>query len=210
MCEPTAEAEYSAQFAYNGAWHRGVVGPSSAQLMSNLWHAREFVPAQNFAITNYKCTNWNGFMFNECTATFISRQGRESRQITDWRFGLGPRDPVQLLQWRDDLSSVTTDVSLQTLWNRLLVAVTLVLFGVFLAITLIVKAFKAEGAPIGAPSGEPALQPMGRSTFGKRHARRESVSTLNVSRAALIAATSIFFMSIIASNARRASGSPSV
>ena len=147
---------------------------SVPRLMSDLWHAREFVPAQNFTITNYKCTNWNGFMFNECTATFVSRQGRESRQITDWRFGRAPGGPVQLLQLRDDASSVTTDVSLQTLWNRLLVAVTLVLFGVFLAITLIVKAFRAEDAPIsapnGEPSGEPALQPMGSATFGKRHA----------------------------------------
>jgi hypothetical protein len=151
---------------------------SVPRLMSDLWHTREFVPAQNFTITDYKCTNWNGFMFNECTATFVSQQGRESRQITDWRFGRAPRDPVQLLQWRDDASSVTTDVSLQTLWNRLLVAVTLVLFGVFLAITLIVKVFKAEdasidepsGEPSREPSGEPALQSMGRSTFGKRHA----------------------------------------
>ena len=143
---------------------------SVPRLMSDLWHTREFVPAQNFTITNYKCTNWNGFMFNECTATFVSRHRGESREITDWRFGRAPRDPVQLLQWRDDASSVTTDVSLQTVWNRLLVAVTLVLLGVFLAITLIVKAFKAEDAPIGAPSGEPELQPTGRSTFGKRHA----------------------------------------
>jgi len=147
---------------------------SVPRLMSDLWHAREFVPAQNFTITNYKCTNWNGFMFNECTATFVSRQGGESRQITDWRFGRAPGGPVQLLQLRDDASSVTTDVSLQTLWNRLLVAVTLVLFGVFLAISLIVKTFRAEDAPIGAssgePSGEPALQPMGRATFGKRQA----------------------------------------
>ena len=143
---------------------------SVPRLTSDLWHAREFVPAQNFAITDYKCTNWNVFMFNECTATFVARQGRESRQITDWRFGRAPRDPVQLLQWRDDASSVTTDVSLQTLWNRLLVAVTLVLFGALLALTLIVKAFKAEDAPIGAPSREPERQPIGLSTFGKRRA----------------------------------------
>jgi hypothetical protein len=143
---------------------------SVPRLMDDLWHTREFVPAQNFTITNYKCTNWNGFMFNECTVTFVSRENGESRQFTDWRFGRAPRDPVQLMQWRDDASSVTTDVSLQTLWNRLLVAMTLLLFGLFLALTLIVKAFKAEDAPIGAPSGEPVLQPMGRSTFGKRHA----------------------------------------
>jgi hypothetical protein len=109
-------------------------------------------------------------MLNECTATFVSRQSGESRQITDWRLGWAPRDPVHLLQWRDDASSITTDVSLRTVWNRLLVAATLVLFGVLLAITLIVKALKAEDAPVGAPSGEPALQSTGRSTFGKRHA----------------------------------------
>jgi hypothetical protein len=144
---------------------------SVPRLTSDLWHSREFVPAQNFTITDYKCTNWNGFMFNECTATFVSRQGRESRQITDWRFGRAPRDPVHLVQWRDDASAVTTDVSLQTVWNRLSVAVTLVLLSVFLAMTLIVKAFKAEeDAPVGAPGREPAPQPMARSTFGKRHA----------------------------------------
>src|SRR5882757_2205947 len=109
---------------------------SVPRLMSDLWHAGDFIPAQNFTITDYKCTNWNGFMFNECTATFVSREGRESRQITDWWFGRAPGGPVQLLQWCDDASSVTTDVSLETLWNRLLVVVTLVLFGVFLAISL--------------------------------------------------------------------------
>jgi hypothetical protein len=109
---------------------------------------------------------------------FVSRQTRESREITDWRFGRAPRDPVRLLQRRDDASSVTTDVSLQTVWNRLIMVVALALFGVLLAIGLIAQAFKAEDAPIGAPSEEPAaqptgrstFQPTGRSTFGKRHA----------------------------------------
>src|ERR1700676_5222201 len=127
---------------------------SVPRLMSDLWHAREFTPAQNFKITNYKCTNWNWFVFNECTATFVSRQNRESRQITDWQFGRAPGDPVQLLQWRDDASSVTTDVSLRTLWNRLSVALTLVVFGVLFSIALVVKVFKTGAAPIGGPSGE--------------------------------------------------------
>jgi hypothetical protein len=143
---------------------------SVPRLMSDLRHARKLTPAQNFTITNYQCTNVNWFMFNKCTATFVSRQSRESRQITDWRFGRAPRDPVQLLQWRDDASSVTTDVSLRTVWNRLLVALTLVLFGVLLTIALVVKALETGDAPIGGPSGEPALQPTRRSTFGKRHA----------------------------------------
>ena len=138
---------------------------SVPRLVSDLRHTHEFVPAYNFKITNYKCTNWNGFMFNECTVTFVSRQGGESRQITDWRLGWAPSDPVQLLQWRDDASSVTTDVSLRTLWNRLLLALTLVLLVVVPGITLIVRASKAEDAPAGAPGGDTA-----RSTFGKRHA----------------------------------------
>src|SRR5260221_8892644 len=109
---------------------------SVPRLMSDLWHSREFVLAQNFTITNYQCTNWNGFMFNECTATFVSQQGRESRQITDWRFGRAPRDPVQLLQRPDDASSVTTHLSLRTLLNRLLVGLKLVVFCAVLAIPL--------------------------------------------------------------------------
>jgi preprotein translocase subunit SecG len=74
------------------------------------------------------------------------------------------------VQWRDDASAVTTDVSLQTVWNRLLVALTLVLTGAFFAMTLTVKAFKADDAPVGTPGREPAPQPVARSTFGKRHA----------------------------------------
>jgi len=138
--------------------------------VSDVWHGRDFVPAQGYKITNYECTTWNLFMFNDCTVTFVSLQSGESRQITDWRFGRAPRDRAQLLQRRDDVSSVTTDVSLRTLWNRVLVALTLVGFGAFLAIGLIANAFKVEDRPIGAPSEEPAPQPTGRSTFGKRHA----------------------------------------
>ena len=147
---------------------------SVPRLMSDVWHARDFVPAQSYAITKYECTNWNLFMFNDCAVTFVSLQSGESRQITDWRFGRAPRDPVQLLQRRDDVSSVTTDVSLRTLWNRVLAALGLVGCGAFLAIGLIAKAIKVEDAPVGAsnnaPNSEPALEPMGRTTFGKRQA----------------------------------------
>jgi hypothetical protein len=65
---------------------------------------------------------------------------------------------------------VTTDVSLQTVWNRVLLALLLVGFGAVLALGLIANAFKVEAAPVGAPRSEPALKPMGRSTFGKRQA----------------------------------------
>jgi hypothetical protein len=141
---------------------------SVPRLVSDVWHAREFIPAQNFLITDYKCTNWNGFMFNECTTTFLSLQSGESRQFTDWRFGRAPHDPVRLLQWRDDASSVTTSVSLDTWWNRLLLALGLILFGLFMMLSLAAKATRTNEAPTGAPSEEPALQPTDRSTFGKR------------------------------------------
>ena len=140
------------------------------RLANDVWHARDFVPAQGYTVTSYKCTNWNVFMWNDCTVTFVSQQTRESRQIMDWRFGRAPHDPIQLLQRRDDAFSVTTDVSLRTLWNRLLVALMFVLLGAFLAITLAVRAFKTDDAPIGEPNEEPAVQPTDRSTFGKRHA----------------------------------------
>jgi hypothetical protein len=146
---------------------------SVPRLLSDVWHARDFVPAQSYAITKYECTNWNVFMFNDCTVTFVSLQSGESRQITDWRFGRAPRGPVHLLQRRGDVSSVSTDVSLGTLWNRVLVALTLVGLGAVLAIAFITNAFKgedAEDASVGAPSSEPAPEPIGRSTFGKRRA----------------------------------------
>ena len=152
---------------------------SVPRLMSDIWHARDYVPAQSYAITDYKCTNWNFFMFNDCTVNFISLQSGESRQIMDFRFGRAPSDPVQLLQRRHDASSVTTDVSLRTVWNRVLVVFFLAGFGVVLAIGLIAHAFKGEDEPVGAPgalegedapvgarSSEPALAPMGRATFG--------------------------------------------
>ena len=56
------------------------------------------------------------------------------------------------------------------MWNRVLLALTLVVGGAFFAIAVIANALKVEGVPVGAPSGEPALQPAGRSTFGKRQA----------------------------------------
>jgi hypothetical protein len=155
---------------------------SAPRLMSDAWHAGDFVPAPGYAITKYECTNWNVIMFNDCVVTFVSLQSGASNQFTDWRFGPAPRDPVRLLQRRDDASSVTTDVSLRTLWNRALLALTLVGFGIAFAIAPIARAAKGEDAvedaPVGAPgsepafapSSQPALKPTGRSTFGKRQA----------------------------------------
>jgi hypothetical protein len=90
--------------------------------------------------------------------------------LTDWRFGRAPTEWAQLMQRRDDASAVTTDVSLRTAWNRLMVALTFAGFAAFLVIAFIRKEFKDEEVPSGAPSEEPAAAARGRSSFGKRHA----------------------------------------
>src|ERR1700742_824104 len=83
----------------------GIIGwflsDSLPRLMTDLRHAHDFVPAQNYALTKYHCTNWNFFMFNDCTVTFVSLQSGESRQFMDLRFGRAPSGPVVLLQRRD-------------------------------------------------------------------------------------------------------------
>ena len=146
---------------------------SVPRLIGDLWHARDFVPAQDYAVTKYECTNVNGFMLNHCSVTFMSLQSGQSQEITDWRFGRAPSDPVQLMQRRDDASAVTTDVSLRTVFNRLLVVLMLGAFAALLVIGLIAHEFKDEDTPSGAPgepAREPALAPARRSSFGKRHA----------------------------------------
>jgi hypothetical protein len=170
-----------------------ILWDGAPRLMSDLWHTRDdYVPAQGRTITAYECTNWNAVLFNQCTVTFVSQPSGERRTITDWRFGRAPSDAVHLLQRRDDPSAVTTDVSLRTVWNRASLVFTVVLFGVFLAFASATKSPKNEDAPVGAPgderSGEPSGEPnsepsrepsreaireprpVGRPTFGKRHA----------------------------------------
>jgi hypothetical protein len=124
---------------------------SAPRLLDDVLHAGDYVPAQSYRITDYKCTNWNGVLFNECTAKFLSLESGASREITDWRFGRAPQGPVRLLQRRADATAVTTDVSLQTLWNRLALALALLLLGALLAIGLAAKATKPADAPAGAP-----------------------------------------------------------
>jgi hypothetical protein len=53
------------------------------------------------------------------------------------------------LQRRDDASSVTTDVSLRTLWNRIALALTLVLLILFVPTALVLKTMKAAEARNG-------------------------------------------------------------
>ena len=81
--------------------------------------------------------------------------GGAAQQITDWRFGRAPSGPVHLLQRRSDPNAVTTDVSLRTLWNRLLLAIALLLFGGVLAIGLAANAMKPDDAADDAQAAAP-------------------------------------------------------
>jgi hypothetical protein len=120
------------------------------RLVSDVLHA-DFVPAHSYRLTDYSCTTWNVVLFNECTATFTAAGGGASRQITDWRFGSAPSAMARLLQRRTDATAVTTDVSLQTLWNRLALALTLLLFGTLLVLSFACAAvLKPDDAPADA------------------------------------------------------------
>ena len=89
------------------------------RVMRDISHAGDYVPARSHMIADYECTNVNWFMWNHCSATFVSPEAGERQEITDWRFGRAPREWARLLELRDDASSVTTDVSLRTVWNRM-------------------------------------------------------------------------------------------
>jgi hypothetical protein len=129
------------------------------RLMRDVTHAGDYVPARSHTLTDYRCTNVNLFMFNHCSATFVSPQAREPQEITDWRFGRAPREMAQLLELRDDVSSVTTDVSLRTVWNRMAAALMLVAFGVLFAVSLIMKSLRTDDTPADGSAAIPAREP---------------------------------------------------
>jgi len=60
-------------------------------------------------------------------------------ELDDWKFGTAPTGVVQLMQWRDDPSVVTTDVSLAIVRSRLVFVVTLVVGGLLFAFALAAK-----------------------------------------------------------------------
>jgi hypothetical protein len=103
------------------------------RVLFDFQHADEFVAARNLEITEAKCTNWNIALFDHCKIEYQSSDGQQSGQLDDWRFGSAPTGFVQLLQWREDLTFVTTDMSLDTVRNRLVFVVTLVAGGLLLA-----------------------------------------------------------------------------
>ena len=146
-------------------WH------TTPRLMRDVWYARDYVPAQSHTMTNYECTNVNGFMFNHCSATFVSSQTHERQEITDWRFGRAPREYAQLMERRGDASSVTTDVSLRTTWNRMLMMLFLLGFGVCLALSPFVRSRGDTDTPEDGSAPIPAREGAMGARVGRSEAR---------------------------------------
>ena len=121
------------------------------RLFSELRHAKDFVPAYSWNVTDYKCTNWNAVMFNECTVSYKSPDTREAHQFTDWRFGRAPREGVMLMQRRGNMATVTTDLSMRTFWNRLALAITVLGVGMLALIGLAASTKKVLDEPVAAP-----------------------------------------------------------
>ena len=101
------------------------------RVLSDLRGPDWFERAAGLQVERYDCTNWNGFMLNDCTVTFADADGRGD-QLWDWRFGRAPTDRVLLMRRRDDPSIVTTNVSLSTVTNRAIFMLAILFMAVFI------------------------------------------------------------------------------
>jgi hypothetical protein len=109
------------------------------RVLFDFQHADEFVPAEDVAVTEAKCTNWNIGIFDHCKVAFESQDGQHSGRLDDWRFGRAPTGLVQLMQWQGDPTVLTTDISLAGVNNRLIFVVTVLLGGLLFAVALAKK-----------------------------------------------------------------------
>lgn len=115
------------------------------RVLFDLQHADEFVPADDLELTDAKCRTWNLAMFDHCTIKFESRTGDWAGQLDDWKFGRAPTGPIQLMEWQEDSSIVTTDRSLESVGNRFAFILAAVLMGFFLLTRLVVRITRAFG-----------------------------------------------------------------
>src|SRR5690349_2436060 len=87
--------------------------------LSEREQAGEFVHAPDLQMTDAECTNYNGIMLHYCEITYRAGEDAQSHALVDWAFGRANERQIHLLQWRDDPSVVTTDMSLDTMGGRL-------------------------------------------------------------------------------------------
>lgn len=105
---------------------------SVPRVVADLMYRDGFMPAETARATQIRCKSWGGFFANNCTVTYLLRGDTAAHEIEDFSFGGVSDGPYRLLQHRDMPARVTTDISLDTVWNRLAFAVTFAGFGVAL------------------------------------------------------------------------------
>ena len=104
------------------------------RLWSDLVHANDFVPAQEHVVTQYRCKNWNLFMFNTCTVEYKATKGGSSDELEDFRFGRAPDARLILMEHKSDRRVVTTNVAIATSINRTILFSLISLFWIFCVI----------------------------------------------------------------------------
>ena len=118
-------------------------------------HADKYVPAREHTFVDYKCKNWNLFMFNECTSTYTSNKTKRSEELTDWRFGWSPDGGARLLEWKSDPTVVTTDASVATIINRSILYLTGCLLVLLIALGAVMMLRNAVSGGQGAAPVDP-------------------------------------------------------
>jgi hypothetical protein len=161
-------------FAAFGCYTTWRDGP---RIVTDLFQSAAYGPAERHEITDYKCTNWNGFMWNDCTIHYVEVATGHKGEISDHRFGRAPKVFPALLEHRADPSQLTTDVSLSTVVNRSLFTLFfLFMTGVCLLVVWqqIAGTSEPEALAPKGPSGSAngAVKPAGAAnsprTFGRR------------------------------------------
>jgi hypothetical protein len=110
-----------AMFGCYTAWRDG------PRIFSDIFQSSAYVSAQHHELKAYKCTNWNGFIYNHCTIGYVEVATGRAGEFSDYRFGRAPSKRPSLLMHRADPAQLTTDVSLSTIINRSLFTIFIVM-----------------------------------------------------------------------------------
>ncbi len=99
----------------------------SRRIAADVFDSASYVAAKHHDVTDYKCTNWNLFMWNNCTISYVETETGLTASLSDHRFGRAPSAFPLLLEHRTDPTRLTTDVSQSTAINRALLWIVMVL-----------------------------------------------------------------------------------
>ena len=115
-----------------------VFSSSASRLYAEWTNASDFVPASGSRLKSVECTNISLFIANDCTATAVTASGK-TVEISDWRFGRAPSGRVLLMQRSSDPDVYSTNVSLDTLTQRLIFLVFMGSFGSYAFLVILGK-----------------------------------------------------------------------